>query len=164
MSEENSELSELEIKSVNYETMRHIESVRNILDLVVIELLNRGKEHDQEKMRSPEVELFTEYTKKLKTSTYGSPEYNQFLKEMKPALEHHYSNYRHHPEHFPNGINDMNLIDLIEMFCDWKASSKRHNDGNILKSIDINRTRFNIPDTLVNIFRNTASFLEQKEK
>jgi len=44
---------------------------------------------------------------------------------MKPALEHHYALYRHHPEHFQNGIDDMNLIDLVEMFADWKASSER---------------------------------------
>ena len=69
--------------------------------------------------------------------------------------------YRHHPEHFPNGINDMNLIDVLEMFCDWVASSKRHNDGNILKSIDINKERFNMPDELVSIMRNTAAYFEQ---
>lgn len=27
-------------------------------------------------------------------------EYNEFLKEMNVALQHHYANYRHHPEHF----------------------------------------------------------------
>jgi hypothetical protein len=37
---------------------------------------------------------------------------------MAPALKHHYENNRHHPEHFKNNIDDMNLIDLIEMLCD----------------------------------------------
>lgn len=154
----------IETKAINYDTMRHIEFVRNLLNIAVTELLNRGKQHDQTKMQSPEVDIFTEFTPKLKTSTYGSDEYKQFLIDMKPALDHHYSTYRHHPEHFPNGINDMNLVDLIEMLCDWMASSGRHNDGNILKSIEINRTRFNMPDILVNILRNTVSYFEQIEK
>ena len=150
-----------EIKAINYDTMRHIEAVRNLINQMICELLNRAKEHDQTKMIDPEVAIFAEYTPKLKESTYGSPEYKKFLEGMKVALDHHYATYRHHPEHNPNGINDMNLIDLVEMFCDWTASSRRHNDGNILKSIEINRSRFGMSDQLVNIFRNTASYLEQ---
>jgi len=45
---------------------------------------------------------------------------------MKPAIEHHYKNNRHHPEHFNNGIDEMNLVDLIELLCDWKAASERN--------------------------------------
>lgn len=30
----------------------------------------------------------------------------------------------------------MNLIDIVEMFCDWKAASERQLDGNLLKSIE----------------------------
>lgn len=154
----------IEQKAINYDTMRHIEGVRNLIGLSVTELLKRAKEHDQEKMRDPEASIFAEFTPKLKTSTYGSPEYQKFLSDMKPALDHHYAVYRHHPEHNPSGINDMNLIDIMEMFCDWVASSRRHNDGNILKSIEINRTRFGMSDQLVNIFRNTAAYFEQLER
>ena len=65
----------------------------------------------------------------------------------------------HHPECHKNGINDMNLLDLIEMFCDWKAASERHNDGNIRKSIEINGKRFNMSDQLVKIFENSVEIL-----
>jgi hypothetical protein len=82
----------------------------------------------------------------LATLEYGSDEYQQCLNELKPALEHHYATYRHHPEHFPNGVNDMNLIDLCEVIADWKAASERHNDGNLIKSIEINAKRFHIDD------------------
>ena len=119
-------------------TMKHIESVRKYIRLFVDKLTTRGVEHDRLKLESPEVEIFTEYTPKLASSTYGSEEYNDFLKEMNVALQHHYANYRHHPEHFNKGINDMNLIDIVEMLCDWKASSERQKSGNLLKSIDIN--------------------------
>ena len=324
----------IEQKAINYDTMRHIEGVRNLIGLSVTELLKRAKEHDQEKMREPEVGIFTLYTPKLKGSTYGSPEYKDYLREMKVALDHHYATYRHHPEFHvdcswvpcpvdayyeisksgairtadtktmrklevtphgycrvqlrndknylvhrlvmmafkpidpigdmqvnhingikhdnrvenlewvtatenqlhayetelktanvkyvvhcveydittlgvqkmawelqkrgvrvcesgiwrainsdtgnhmgltfigdklvefnpPNEIDKMNLFDLLEMCCDWLASSRRHTDGNIMKSIEVNRSRFGMDDTLVNVFRNTVNCFYQLEQ
>jgi len=149
----------LEEKACNYDTFRHIERVRNLLNLCVKELLDRAEKHDQSKLSSPEVEAFTEYTPKLATSTYGSAEYDDFKKAIKPALDHHYANNRHHPEHFKNGIGDMTLFDLMEMMVDWKAASERHNDGNIRKSIEINGKRFDMSPQLITIFENTAKDL-----
>lgn len=151
----------LEEKATNYETFRHIERLRNLLNMCVVELLKRGELHDQSKLEQPEVGLFTEYTAKLAGCTYGSDEYKEFLKQMGPALEHHYANNRHHPEHFKDGVDGMNLIDLIEMFCDWKAASERHNNGNIRKSIEINAVRFNMTPQLVKIFENTVELLSK---
>ena len=146
-------------KATNYDTFRHIERVRNLLNVCVNDLIKRGELHDQTKLASPEVELFTEYTPKLATCTYGSEEYSSYLMAIKPALDHHYANNRHHPEHHKNGINDMNLLDIVEMLCDWKAASERHNDGNIRKSIEINANRFNLSPQLVSILENTADIL-----
>ncbi len=147
-------------KATNQDTLRHIERVRNLINLVVIELLKRGELHDQSKLVEPEVIGFTEYTKNLHGSTYGSPEYQQLLKDgLKDTLDHHYANNRHHPEHYKNGIEDMNLIDIIELLLDWKAASERHNNGNIRKSIEINAKRFNMSPQLVTIFENTADLL-----
>ena len=149
----------VEQRATNNETFRHIERLRNLINLCVVDLLRRGELHDQSKLVSPEVELFTEYTPKLAGCTYGSPEYEQFKKQMRPALEHHYANNRHHPEHHKDGVNDMNLLDFVEMLCDWKAASERHNDGNIRKSIEINADRFGISPQLVHILENTADVL-----
>lgn len=145
-----------EQKATNYDTFRHIERVRNLLNYMVNDLLDRGRKHDQSKLVSPEVEYFAEYTDKLATCTYGSEEYEGYRKAMKPALDHHYASNRHHPEHFKDGVNDMNLIDVLEMLCDWKAASERHNDGNIRKSIEKNADRFGLSPQLVRILENTA--------
>jgi hypothetical protein len=64
----------------------------------------RGVEHDRSKLEAPEVDLFDEYTPKLAGCAYGSGEYWQFLKSLKPALDHHYAENRHHPEHFEDGV------------------------------------------------------------
>jgi hypothetical protein len=145
-----------EQRSTNYDTMRHIERVRNLLNLFCCELLKRGELHDQSKLESPEVEVFTEYTPKLAASTYGSEEYESFRRAMGPALQHHYANNPHHPEHHKRGVEDMTLVDVLEMLADWKAASERHNNGNILKSIEINGARFDLSPQLVRILENTA--------
>jgi len=151
------------IAECQVETIKHIEKVREVIRVFVSKLITRAVDHDKLKLESPEIEIFAEYTPKLAETTYGSEEYMQFLEEMKPALQHHYANYRHHPEHFEKGINDMTLVDLVEMFCDWKASSMRHNDGNLLKSIDVNTTRFNMTSQLKQIFINTAKMYDEQQ-
>lgn len=146
------------------DTMKHIENVRKYIRFFIDCLVGRAEEHDRLKLEPPEVDIFTEFTPKLAESTYGSDEYNKFLNEMSVALEHHYANYRHHPEHFEHGINDMNLVDIVEMLCDWKAASLRHNDGNLLKSIEINARRFGYDDQLKRIFLNTAKLFDEVMK
>ena len=139
-----------------YETLKHIRRVQEILSTFATELLARGNEHDASKLEEPELSLFSEHTSKLQKLQYGSPEYQESLNALKPALEHHYARNRHHPEHHKNGIDDMTLQDLIEMFCDWKAASERQNNGNILKSIETNGERFQMSEQLIRIFENTA--------
>lgn len=139
--------------------MRHIETVRNIIGFVIRRLTMLSEKHDQTKLESPEVEIFEEYTPKLRGVTYGSDEYKRYMKEMKVAIDHHNAANAHHPEHFKNGIRGMDLLVLIEMICDWKAASLRHDDGDILKSIKINQKRFGYSDELAEIFYNTAILL-----
>jgi len=83
------------------------------------------------------------------------------LSAMGVALKHHYGENRHHSEHFEHGIDDMNLIDIIEMFCDWYAATVRHENGDIFASLNINKVRFNLSDQLFNIFNNTAKILRE---
>ena len=145
------------------ETKKHIQRVRELLRLVNFEMLSRASNHDKSKLESPEKEAFDEFTEKLRKCNYGSDEYKQFLKDLKPALDNHYKLNSHHPEHYENGINGMNLFDIIEMFFDWKAAGERHETGNIYKSIEHNKDRFNISKQLVDIFTNTAKFMGYKE-
>ena len=144
----------------NNETRKHILNVNKFMHIIIKHLMDRADNHDKTKMESPEIELFSELTPKLAGCTYGSEEYKGFLEQLKPCLSHHYSRGRHHPEHFVNGVNDMNLIDLIEMLVDWKSATLRHADGNLLKSIEINSKRFNIDAQLTQILLNTAKLID----
>ena len=149
------------IAECRVETIKHIENVRKFIRIITDMLTTRGVNHDKCKLESPEVEIFTEYTPKLAETSYGSEEYNEYLKHMKVALDHHYANSRHHPEHFDKGIDDMNLVDIVEMLCDWKAASMRQSNGNLLKSIETNAARFGYDDQLKHILVNTAKLLDE---
>lgn len=205
---QNPELTQAE-QATNAITWEHINLVMKLLASAQIELMRRQFTHDRSKLLPPEVSTFTEYTPKLKNSTYGSEEYNQFLVEMKPALDHHYTHNRHHPEMHPantesdrikghlimaewalkhgqvmpddcygyqqlidylnqkqsehtSSVNNMNLFDLMEMFLDWYAATKRHADGDIYKSIEVNTERFSLSPQLVQIFKNTVPWVKDE--
>lgn len=150
----------MNIKEANCETLEHIQHVRNFLNTIVIGLLNRAADHDQSKMHPPEVAYFAEQGDKLHGLTFGSPEYEANKALLKPALDHHYAVNRHHPQHFPNGINDMNLLDLVEMFCDWKAGTLRHDNGNLRFSIAKNAADYKMSDQLKQVFLNSIELVE----
>lgn len=150
-----------EEKATNSETWEHINLVMQLLMIMQQELALRAITHDRSKLKAPEVSAFTEMTPKLAATTYGSDEYKQVLAQMKPTLLHHYANNRHHPEFFENGIADMNLIDVLEMFVDWYAATKRHADGDIYKSIEINKERFGLSDQFVQILKNSVKLVER---
>lgn len=137
---------------------KHIHRVQEYLLVFIKSLYRRGYEHDKSKL-DPATELFyfDKYAQLLKTCEYGSDEYKQYLKELQPALECHYRRNNHHPEHFENSIAGMNLVDLVEMFCDWIAAGEQHKDGgDIYKSIEINQQRFGYSDEIKSILINTA--------
>lgn len=137
------------------ETREHIKQVARRLRTVCIELRERGERHDASKLGPNEKPIFDRVTPKLKGLTYGTQEYRDSLKELGPALTHHYRENTHHPEHFANGIAGMDLLDLIEMYCDWAAATLRTKDGDMAKGIEINVERFGITGPLADILRNT---------
>jgi len=138
------------------EAMKHIHRVRELIFQMIRELDDRARNHDLSKLESPEKEIFGEYTPELSKVEYGSSEYKALLEKVKPAIEHHYANNRHHTEYHKNGVNDMTLVDLVEMLVDWKAATERLKNGNIRKSIEINAERYGISEQLTKIFENTV--------
>ena len=138
-------------------TAAHIRRVGDLLNDVTARLDKRAVHHDTTKWSPEEWPAFEASTPKLAAMTYGSPEYKEALANIKPALEHHYAHNRHHPElHGHRGVAGMTLLDLIEMLADWKASTERHNEGSLKKSLLVNAPRFGIPPELIDILANTA--------
>ena len=150
-----------------HDTLKHKKRVGELMYKFCEKLIQRAISHDNSKLEQPERQYFDLYTPMLKKLTYGTPEYKESLKQLQVALDHHYKVNSHHPEFYENGIDGMDLFDVFEMFVDWKAATERHEDGNIGKSLEINKDRFKMSDQLYNIFKNTAvkmGWIEENEK
>lgn len=139
------------------DTLDHVNSVKRKLEAWSDQLKARGVVHDASKFDPVEAEVMSAALPKLRSSTYGSDEYKTVLTDIKPATDHHYAVNRHHPEYHPNGVNDMTLLDIVEMLADWMAATERHDDGDIRKSLDVNRARFGLSDQLHQILVNTVN-------
>ena len=138
-------------------TAAHIRRVGELLTDVTADLNKRAVVHDASKWSPEEWPAFEAATPQLTGLTYGSDEYKAALASIKPALANHYALNTHHPECHPMGVDGMTLLDLMEMLCDWKAATERHNDGSIAKSIEHNTLRFQIAPELAQVLRNTAA-------
>lgn len=138
------------------DTQYHQEEIIRIINILINpELYLRAYSHDMSKYKSPEKECYDKYIPLLRQAKYGSDEYNKIREKMKKdGLDHHTSVNRHHPEHFKNGVSGMNIVDLVEMICDWFAASLR-SDTSFVDGLDANIKRFNIPPMLKDIIINT---------
>jgi hypothetical protein len=144
------------------ETTKHKLWVFYYLFIFCLKLFKRAIIHDFSKYGKHEAKYFIKVLPKLKNLTYGSQKYKDCLNEIKPAIDHHQKTNKHHPEYYNNSINGMSLLDIVEMFYDWKAATKRHANGNINKSIKINAKRFNYDKSLIDIFNNSIDLGSKK--
>lgn len=147
------------------DTWEHIARVQHFLRRAVINLSERSDLHDESKLVEPELEAFDRMTPRLAELEYGSEEYKASVRELGPALKHHFEHNDHHPEHWPNGIRDMSLLSLLEMLCDWRAASERtkqrFDDPEKVTRFNLahNKERFGISDELAQILENTCEEL-----
>lgn len=150
------------------ETEAHIRRVRFFMFRGIDNLRERYKNHDASKLIEPELTPFNIATPKLASLEYGSEEYKQSLKDLGPALNHHFEHNDHHPEHYENGVRGMSLMALLEMLCDWRAASERvkqrTDDPEKVKTFEsglkFNQERFGYSDELAEILLNTARELD----
>jgi hypothetical protein len=143
------------------DTLNHIKRVQDLLAICCENLRQRGINHDKSKLEEPEKSMLDTCKIKLQNLTYGTPEYIAALEELRPMLAHHYANNSHHPQFYSNGIDGMDLFDIVELLMDWKAATERmRSGGDIRKSLEINTTRFNISPQLKAILANTIERLQ----
>lgn len=122
----------------------------------IMSLMWRALVHDLSKYTPSESKGFIKVIDKLKDLTYGSDEYKESLRSIKPSIDTHYLRNRHHPEHWKSGLSGMSMVDFVEMYCDWQAATKRHKDGDIFKSIINNQNRFDYEDNITSMLLNQA--------
>lgn len=139
---------QLRILVTHYQTTIHKFQVARFIIKTCWVLLKRALKHDVSKYSKHEAPYFS-LAPELKSFNYGSQEYKDMLQntpEFDAAIQHHYANNSHHPQFYPNGIKDMEILDVVEMLCDWKASTLKNKDGNIQKGVGLNQDRFKYDD------------------
>ncbi|KQY91040.1 hypothetical protein ASD24_24910 [Paenibacillus sp. Root52] len=142
------------------DTRAHISSVQQHMQTFAALLKARSVVHDKSKFEEPEKSILHQNTVEYRRYQFGSVEYQSHLEKVKVALDHHYGVNSHHPQHYLNGVAGMDLLDIVEMFCDWMAACNEHGDGKIINSILENKKRFNYSEELTQILINTATRLE----
>jgi len=135
----------------------HIENVKKKMMTISGSIWDRGIHHDESKLHDPEYSAYKEFTPKLADIAYQSPEYKLITHdpEFRSAIDHHKSINPHHPEYYEDGVNGMDLIDVVEMLCDWKAASERHKNASWEDGFKINCEKYNIGPQLSKILWNT---------
>lgn len=143
------------------DTYAHILVVQHYLRVVVEDLLDRMERHDLSKLESPEIEAYDVMVPRLRDAPYDSEQYRATLREMKPAVQHHYDRNPHHPEGHADGILGMSLVDLIEMLADWQAAARRQAEPvGLAQSINHNQQRFGYSDDVKRLLLNTVAIWE----
>jgi len=138
------------------DTLAHIHRVGDFLRAMAADLERRAEYHDRSKMYEPEKSAYDRAVPEMRKHRYGSPESKAAIAELGPALEHHFAHNSHHPEHYPEGVAGMDLLDVVEMLCDWRAAAERPpGDGTVL--LDVSQKRFGLEPQLVAILANTLA-------
>lgn len=123
---------------------------------IIQELIKRAETHDNSKFSEEEFRGLLSVLDEVRAHPFGTPEYDEMRKKHEKLFYTHYKKNRHHPEFHPNGIEDMDLVDLLELVVDWKAASLRNENPSVENSIKIGAEKYNIPPILMKVLMNTA--------
>lgn len=135
----------------------HRDRVGRYLNQFAAQIMFRGDIHDNSKFGPNEFPIYASAIDEFEKHKFGSEGYLKAKESIAPAVKHHFQHNRHHPEHHKNGIDDMDLVDLLEMVCDWKAATLNHPDapGNMAHSLEFAIKKYNISPQLAKILENT---------
>ena len=134
--------------------------VKFFITKIIEELSHRANVHDSSKYSNDETVGFVKaipYTN-IKWGSTDIP--NDIANSLQDSLLIHHSRNDHHPEYFENGIEDMDLIQLLELACDWRAAMIRHKNFDIDETICVGQTRFKFCDSIARILQNTLERID----
>lgn len=135
----------------------HIHRVQKRMYILINELYRRCETHDRSKLGDEERDGWEAMDNEPRYE-YGSEEYFKKVERYKWLLDRHYSNRenRHHPEHFGEWWqSEMDILDLVEMICDWCAYKEEISADQAFDTIETQIKRFNVPKPIEDILKNT---------
>ncbi len=139
--------------------LNHKQEVKEKMLFLAKEIIKHAEQHDDSKLREPELNWLIEMDKENEKIKYGTPEYFEKQKRWEKFFKHHYKKNRHHPDHFENmGVYGMTIVDLVEMMCDIVSYCKELHVSEVVKIIDEQKKRFGIDDNISQILINTLNY------
>ena len=135
--------------------LKHKEEITQLMSKFAAEISYRSGIHDNSKFSPEEFDVYSSNVQDFNKYDFDSEEEKRLRERVYPAAKAHQKRNRHHPEHFKNGIDDMNLIDLLEMICDWKSASSRAPGDSLRKGLPILKEKYKISPQLYQILTNT---------
>lgn len=142
------------VESTKSYTQGHIYNVRKLINKFADVLRTKGDLHDQSKLEEPEIYGWAAMDLEPRYA-YGSHEYFDKLNRFADVFKHHYAVNTHHPEHFKNPEQEMTLVDMIEMLCDWFAYKQDVSLEEGIALIYDQCDRFKFSKTIRNLLINT---------
>lgn len=133
---------------------KHKSSVKEKVAYLSNKLKERAEKHDDSKLETPELNWLIDMDREPRY-TYGTPEYFDKMKRWQKFFDHHYKRNRHHPDHFANGVHDMNLVDLCEYCCDIISYYDEMHPEDAIKTIEAQKERFGFDNQLSDVLKNT---------
>ena len=147
-------------------TADHITAVEDNLVVFAGELITRAGAHDRSKFEDVELGPLADMIKVEEREgkvEFGTPEYAARTAMLDGMWRNHVAHNDHHPEHFDDGITGMNLLQIVEMLCDWQAASAQRDPSKTM-NITFCVEKYGIPPMLEQILRNTADAMGWKHK
>ena len=138
----------------------HISRVQENLSQIRAILEVRGIAHDRTKFLAIEFDAFVKAQPKFKEANYDSPEYQECVDMIRPSIDHHHANNRHHIAFYKKGFSDMNLLDILEMLADWEAASRRNLDLPFADSLPKAFEKYSIPSNVQRHIVATLKYLK----
>lgn len=136
------------------ELKTHRYYIRRLMTKVIDELTYRMESHDLSKL-TPEEKPFFEIASQEGNKINDPKERAALIEKIKPGLLHHYRHNSHHPEHYEDLVKGMNLLDLIEMLCDWLAVNYKYQDSHPIDHIEHAQRKLGFSDEVKRVLVNT---------
>lgn len=141
------------------DTLMHVAEVQERLEDMIHDLRKRGLCHDRTKFQELEFDTFCRTRPRFKGVKFGTPDYDAVVEEAREAVEHHHHHNRHHTTYYDGGIEDMNLLDVLEMLADWRAAARRSKGQSFEESLPKAFERYNVPEVLREMIGRTIQYL-----
>lgn len=147
----------------------HKRRVYKHINTISKELMHRAFEHDNDKIEDDLIfDIYNEHSQTQRSIPFGTKERIDFEHiTMGPAVDKHIHANRHHLYNSRNPLSfeHANLLDYIEILCDWKSAMERNelSEEDEIERIKFLLDKYNFPEDIKVAMLNTYHKLKKSK-